>query len=377
MNKNIMTLLLAGAMLSSLSAAETENRIPARGLALDKPGSDFRIVDFTRDALGPKDIQIEIDYSGICHSDIHSALNEHAAPGSKPLFPIIPGHEMAGHVVRVGSEVKKFAVGDLAGVGCFVDSCGECRECKRGLEQFCLVRDPVPNLLKDGRNFRGGYSNRIVVPERNAIKIPAGAELSRVAPLLCAGITVWSPIHFSKVKKGDTVGVAGFGGLGHMAVKYLADLGAKVTVFDITEEKRDDALRMGAERYVNMKQPEAAGGLADSFDFIISTIPSDYRLTDYAKLLKYGAGELAVVGLPPTASVKILELLAVPHRKIYTSVVGGIGEHQECMDYSVAHGIYPEVKIIPATPEALKEAYQNVIDGKVKFRYVIDMRTLK
>lgn len=377
MNKKTMTLLLAGAMLFSLSATETENRISARGLALDKPGSDFRIVDFTRDALGPKDILIEIDYSGICHSDIHSALNEHAAPGSKPLFPIIPGHEMAGHVVRVGSEVKKFAVGDLAGVGCFVDSCGECRECKRGLEQFCLVRDPVPNLLKDGRNFRGGYSNRIVVPERNAIKIPAGVELSRVPPLLCAGITVWSPIHFSKVKKGDTVGVAGFGGLGHMAVKYLVDLGAKVTVFDITEEKRDDALRMGAERYINMKQPKAAEGLADSFDFIISTIPSDYKLTDYAKLLKYGSGELAVVGLPPNASVKILELLAVPHRKIYSSVVGGIKEHQECMDYSIAHGIYPEVKIIPATPEALKEAYQNVIDGKVKFRYVIDMKTLK
>ena len=150
-----------------------------------------------------------------------------------------------------------------------------------------------------------------------------------------------------------------------------------MTVFDITEEKRADALRMGAERYVNMKQPDAVKGLVDSFDFIISTIPSDYRLTDYAKLLKYGTGELAVVGLPPTASVKILELLAVPRRKIYTSVVGGIREHQECMDYSVAHGIYPEVKIIPATPEALKEAYQNVIDGKVKFRYVIDTKNLK
>lgn len=375
MNKMMMTLLLSGSI--SLFAAETETRISARGLALDKPGSDFRIVDFTRDALGPKDILIEIDYSGICHSDIHAALDEHSAPGSRPQFPIIPGHEMAGHVVRVGADVKKFAAGDLAGVGCFVDSCGECRECKRGLEQFCLVRDPVPNLLRDGRNFRGGYSNRIVVPERNAIKIPAGAELSRVAPLLCAGITVWSPIHFSSVKKGDTVGVAGFGGLGHMAVKYLVDLGAKVTVFDITEEKRADALRLGAERYVNMKQPEAAGGLADSFDFIISTIPSDYRLTDYAKLLKYGTGELAVVGLPPTASVKILELLTVPHRKIYSSVVGGIREHQECMDYSVTHGIYPEVKIIPATPEALKKAYQNVIDGKVKFRYVIDTKNLK
>ena len=193
MNKNIITPLLAGAMLFSLSAVETGNRIPARGLALDKPGSDFRVVDFTRDALGPKDILIEIDYSGICHSDIHSALNEHAAPGSEPQFPIIPGHEMAGHVVQIGADVKKFAVGDLAGVGCFVDSCGKCRECRRGLEQFCEMRDPIPNLLKAGRNFRGGYSNRIVVPERNAIKIPAGAELSRVAPLLCAGITVWSP----------------------------------------------------------------------------------------------------------------------------------------------------------------------------------------
>ena len=158
MNKNIITPLLAGAMLFSLSAVETGNRIPARGLALDKPGSDFRVVDFTRDALGPKDILIEIDYSGICHSDIHSALNEHAAPGSEPQFPIIPGHEMAGHVVQIGADVKKFAVGDLAGVGCFVDSCGKCRECRRGLEQFCEVRDPVPNLLK----------GRLLQPDRRA-----------------------------------------------------------------------------------------------------------------------------------------------------------------------------------------------------------------
>ena len=141
MKKMMMTLMSAASLVSSGFAAETESRIPARGLALDKPGSDFRVVDFTRDALGPKDVLIEIDYSGICHSDIHSALNEHAAPGSSPLFPIIPGHEIAGHVVRVGSDVKKFAVGDFAGVGCFVDSCGECRECKRGLEQFCEVRD--------------------------------------------------------------------------------------------------------------------------------------------------------------------------------------------------------------------------------------------
>lgn len=377
MKKMMMTLMFAAFLVSTGFAAETGTRIPARGLALDKPGSDFCVVDFTRDALGPEDVLIEIDYSGICHSDIHSALNEHAAPGSKPLFPIIPGHEIAGHVVKAGSMVKKFAAGDLAGVGCFVDSCGKCRECKRGLEQFCEIRDPVPNLFRNGRNFRGGYSNRIVVPERNAIRIPAGAELSRVAPLLCAGITVWSPIHFSKVKKGDTVGVAGFGGLGHMALKYLVDLGAEVTVFDITGEKRNDALRMGAVRYVNMKQPDAVRGMADSFDFIISTIPADYKLTDYAKLLKYGTGELAVVGLPPTASVGVRELFAAPHRKIYTSIVGGIREHQECMDYSVARKIYPDVKIIPATPEALKKAYRNVIDGKVKFRYVIDMKTLK
>lgn len=376
MRKPILAMMCAASVAGAGFAAESEGRIPARGLALDKPRSDFRVVDFTRDPLGEKDVLIEIDYCGICHSDIHSALNEHAAPGSKPLFPIIPGHEIVGHVTQVGSKVGKFKVGDFAGVGCFVDSCGECPECERGLEQFCERRDPVPNLLKDGRNFRGGYSDRIVVPERNAIRIPPGADLAKVPPLLCAGVTVWSPIRFSKVKKGDVVGVAGFGGLGHMAVKYLVDLGARTTVFDVSEEKRADALRMGAERFVDVSKPNAMQGLADSFDFIVSTIPSDYKVVDYMKLLKYDKGELAVVGLPPTARIGVLELCAAPHRKLYASIVGGIAEHQECMDYSVAKGICPETVVIPATPEALKEAYRNVIDGKVKFRYVIDMKTL-
>lgn len=374
MKKKIAALALAA---TALAASGTESRIPARGLALEKPGSDFKIVDFTRDPVGDDDVLIEIEYSGICHSNIHSALNEHAAPGSKPLFPIILGHEIAGHVVAVGKNVTKFKKGDKAGVGCFVDSCGECKECKRGLEQFCEKRDPVPNLLKNGRNFRGGYSNRIVVPARNAIRIPDNADLRRAAPLLCAGITVWSPIHFSNVKKGDKAAVAGFGGLGHMAVKYLVDLGAEVTVFNITDDKAADALRLGAVRYVNASRPEAMREFTDTFDFLISTIPSDYSLVSYAKTLKYGSGEMAVVGLPPKASVRLLELFAAPHRKIYTSIVAGIGEHQQCMDYSVARNIYPDVKVIAATPEALKKAYDDVIDGKVKFRHVIDMKTLK
>lgn len=363
--------------LTALTLWGAEERIPARGLALEKPGSDFKIVDFTRDPVGDNDILVKIEYSGICHSDIHSAFNEHAAPGSRPLFPIIPGHEMAGHVAAVGKNVTKFKVGDKAGIGCFVDSCGECRQCLRGLEQFCEKRDPVPNLLKNGRNFRGGYSNCIVIPARNAIRIPDNADLRRAAPLLCAGITVWSPIRYSGVKKGDKAAVAGFGGLGHMAVKYLVDLGAEVTVFDLTDDKAADALRLGAVRYVNVKKAGSFAPYADTFDFIISTIPADYDVVNYARMLKYGSGEMAIVGLPPGTSVNLLKLFSAPHRKIYTSIVAGIRVHQQCMDYSAAHNIYPEVKVIPADPEALKKAYADVIAGKVKFRHVIDMKTLR
>ncbi len=374
--KNIIFTLLtfASACLTHvLMAEEVKGEIAARGLVLEAPGMDFQVADFKRNVMQDDEILIEILYSGICHSDIHAALAEHGSPKN---FPIIPGHEIVGRVVQIGKNVSKFTVGDYAGVGCFVDSCGKCKTCERGHDELCLTRNPTPNLLKDGKNMRGGYSNLITIPARNAIKIPPNADLKSTPPLLCAGITVWTPIHLSSVKKGDIVGVAGFGGLGHMAVKYLVDLGAKVTVFEITDDKRADAFRMGAERYINMTQDDATAGLEDSFDFILSTIPYEYDVIGYMKLLKFGTGELAIVGLPHRLNVNVGAMFAAPGRKVYTSLVGNLKDHQCCMDYSVQKEIYPEVQVIPATPEALKKAYTDVIDGNVKFRYVIDMKTL-
>lgn len=324
--KRLLASIPVLAAAAVLGAAKAPARVPARGLVLDAPGTDFRVADFTRDPVGPKDILIEILYSGICHSDIHAALNDGGGDPAKT-FPIVPGHEIVGRVTQVGAEVATFKVGDIAGVGCFVDSCGACDQCGLGREQFCRNRDPQPNRLRDGRNFRGGYSNRVVVPERNAIHIPAGADLKRVPPLLCAGVTVWSPIHASKVKQGDRVGVAGFGGLGHMAVKYLVALGAEVTVFDVTDAKRDDALRLGAKRYVNVREPNPWEGMEDSFDFILSTIPAaDYRVGDYLRLVRYDGGEMAVVGLPPGLTISLGELMAAPHRRLYGSIVVVFGD---------------------------------------------------
>ena len=296
---------------------------------------------------------------------------------------MIPGHEIAGRVVKVGKNVTKFKVGDYAGVGCMVNSCGHCTFCDMDKEQFCengttFTYNSI-DRYHENEPAMGGYSNNMVVNERFAIRIPETADMKRVAPLLCAGVTIWSPIHFSKVGKGDKVGVAGFGGLGHMAVQYLVDLGADVTVFDITEEKRADAARMGASRYVNVNNEAELKGLNNTFDFIISTIPAQYNPLMYARMLKYGKGEMAIVGLPETATVNAADLAmgGAANRKVYGSLIGGIKETQEMMDYFVAQDIYPEVEVIPANAAEIDKAYRNVQDGKVKFRYVIDMNTLK
>ncbi len=218
-----------------------------------------------------------------------------------------------------------------------------------------------------------------MLTEKFAIKIPANADLKKVAPLLCAGITVYSPIHYAGVKKGDKVGVAGYGGLGHMAVQYLVKMGADVTVFDITEEKRADALRMGATKYVNVNNPEDLKGLDNTLSFIISTIPASYDPNMYLKMLNIN-GQLAIVGLPPFAimpTIPIDKLIWQGNRKVFGSQIGGIKETQEMLDYSIKNNIYPEVEIISATSQSIEEAYQKVLDGKVKFRYVIDMTTMK
>lgn len=380
--KKYLLMLIAAVFTLETAWADDAGRIPAKGFAIYSKDGKFQEHNFTRHAVGDNDVQIEILYAGICHSDLHAAWDEHRRFGINAIYPMIPGHEIAGRVVKVGKNVTGFRVGDYAGVGCMVNSCGKCEYCKINKEQYCQNGTAFTYNSIDPYNGNeatmGGYSNCIVVTERFAVKIPAGADLKRVAPLLCAGVTTWSPIVLSNVKKGDTAGVAGYGGLGHMALRYLVDRGANVTVFDISEAKRADALRMGAKRFVNVTRPEDLRGLENSFDFIISTIPADYEPLIYVKMLKYAKGELAIVGLPDNSNINISAMvLAAGQRRVYGSLIGGIKETQEMLDYSVAHNLYPEVELIKADAGEIDKAYRNVLDGKVKFRYVIDMSTLK
>jgi uncharacterized zinc-type alcohol dehydrogenase-like protein len=351
------------------------SRIPAKGVAVFEAKGKFMPYAFTRRQLGDDDILVELLYSGICHSDVHKVRDDWA----KETYPIVPGHEMAGRVIRVGKNVTKFEVGDYAGVGCWIGSCGECEFCKTGMEHLCAKRVlsfASVDHTHDNEPTNGGYSNNYVVPENFAIKIPRHAQLEKVAPLLCAGITSYTPIVLSKVKKGDKVGVTGFGGLGHMAVKYAVALEADVTVFDITEDKRQDALNMGAVKYVNVRNSGEMEGLDNTLNVIINTIPAGHDPLMYLRMLRLG-GEMAVLGLPPTAEIPNIGTSSLPMNplvKVYGSNTGSISQIQHMMDYSVSNGIYPKVEIIPVA--GIDNAYMNVLAGKVKFRYVIDMQTL-
>jgi uncharacterized zinc-type alcohol dehydrogenase-like protein len=385
--KRISILMLSGIMIlatgiNQLNAQnmnntkQQEKRIAAKGMAMLFKSGNFQPYEFTRHAVGDNDILIEILYAGICHSDVHKIRDD----WEDGIYPIVPGHEMAGRVVQVGKNVSKFKTGDYAGIGCWIGACGKCEYCLSGNEHLCL--DRVLSFASidhthDNEHTHGGYSNNYVVSENFAVKIPANAEIEKVAPLLCAGITVYSPVQYSKVKKGDKVGVAGFGGLGHMAVQYAVAMGAEVTVFDVTEDKRQDALKMGAVKYVNVNSPEDLKGLDNTLQVIINTIPANYDPLMYIKMLKID-GEMAILGLPANRDVPNINpswLPMNPLRKIYGSNTGSIRQIQDMIDYSVANNIYPQVETIPVTQ--IDEAYQNVIDGKVKFRYVIDMKTLK
>lgn len=359
--------------------AQNNNSIPAKGLAKFSKDGNFQPYTFTRHAVGDDEILIEILYAGICHSDIHTEKDE----WGEVQHPLVAGHEIAGVVTQIGKNVTKFKVSDYAGVGCMVNSCGECEYCKVGLENYCIKGNVGTYASKDyfhnDEYTQGGYSNKIVLTERFAIKIPKTADLSKVAPLLCAGITTYSPLKHEKVKAGDIVAVAGFGGLGHLAVQYAVKLGAKVTVFDITNDKKADALKMGAVKYVNVNNPEELKELDNTFSVILSTIPKKYDLEMYHKMLKYD-GNLVIIGFPAISdlpSINSGQILFGGTRKISGSMIGGIAETQEMLDYSVANNIYPEVEVIKAEGAAIDQAYQNVLDGKVRYRYVIDMKTLK
>ncbi|TQR31315.1 NAD(P)-dependent alcohol dehydrogenase [Campylobacter sp. MIT 99-7217] len=360
-------------MQENLEEAKAGKRISSFGWAVADKKAHFKAMKFSRHSVGANDILIEILFAGICHSDIHSARSE----WSDGIYPMIPGHEIAGRVIAVGSKVSKFKVGDFAGVGCMVNSCGECEACKKSHEQFCENGKSVftyncTDYFHDNEPTYGGYSNNIVVSEKFAIKVPQNAPLDKVAPLLCAGITTYSPLKFSKVKKGSVVGVAGFGGLGMMALKYAVKMGAEVFVFARNEKRKEEALKMGAKAlYTTDKLKE----VKEKFDLIISTIPTAYNPSVYLDLLTYG-GELSIVGLPPTEvmpKISLNSFVFKANKRVYGSLIGGIKETQEMLDFSLENEIYPETKII--TADKIDEAYENLTNGGGGgFRYVIDIK---
>lgn len=349
--------------------------ISSKGYALFSKDGSFQPYEFKRHAVGERDVLIEILYAGICHSDIHTARGE----WGEVSYPLVPGHEIAGRVIGVGSKVAKVRVGDLVGVDCMVNSCSTCSS---GEEQFCEEGKTVytyasKDVFHGGALTQGGYSNNIVVDEHFVIKIPNHAELEKIAPLLCAGITTYSPLRRANIKEGDEVAIVGFGGLGHMAVQYAKSFGANVSVFATSESKRDLAFSLGAKHFYNVKNSEEMQGLNNRFSFILSTVASSYEITEYTKMLKVD-GEIVIVGVPSLTNPATLDATSLIwsfRRKVSFSLIGGIKETQEMVDYSVEKGIYPMIEMINI--DELDQAYERVLKSDVLFRFVIDMKSLK
>lgn len=347
--------------------------LPTRGYAALAADQSLQPFDFERRDVGAKDVLIEILFCGICHSDIHQARNEWG--GS--VYPMVPGHEIVGRVTQVGAEVSKFKSGDLAGVGCMVDSCRTCENCADGFEQFCLKQAAYTysSTEMDRKTVtHGGYSKQIVVTEDFVLKINAPEDqLAAVAPLLCAGITTYSPIKRFDVRHGQRVGVVGLGGLGHMGVKLAVSTGADVTVFSTSPAKEADARKLGAQHFVVSKDPEAMKAHAGQFDFILDTVSAEHDLNAYLNLLRR-SGKMVVVGVPPKpADVHHFSLIS-NQRTLAGSLIGGIPETQEMLDYCATHNIVSDIEIIPI--QQIEEAYERTIKGDVRYRFVIDMNSL-
>jgi len=329
---------------------------------------------FERREPGPKDAQIDILFCGVCHSDLHTVRSEWEGT----VYPMVPGHEIVGRVSRVGAEVSKFKVGDLAAVGCLVDSCQHCGSCAEGLEQYCEngFTGTYGGVEKEtGQPTRGGYSDKIVVTEHFVLRVPDGMDPAAAAPLLCAGITTWSPLRHWKVGPGQKVGVVGLGGLGHMGVKLAHALGAHVVLFTTSPGKTEDARRLGADEVVLSRDPEEVAKHANSFHFILDTVAAPHNLDTYLTLLRRD-GALVLVGAPgePHPSPGIMNLI-MGRRSLGGSLIGGIPETQEVLDFCAEHGIASDVEIIPI--QRINEAYERMLKGDVKYRFVIDMASLR
>jgi alcohol dehydrogenase (NADP+) len=335
-------------------------------------GEPLAQMTIARREPGERDVVIDILYCGVCHSDIHQARDE----WSGGIFPMVPGHEIVGRVSQVGREASKFAIGDLAGVGCFVDSCRRCAPCTDDLEQFC---DQGPAFTYNGTEMDrktptyGGYSTRIVVDERFALRIPAGLDPAAAAPLLCAGITTYSPLRRRRVKPGDKVAVVGLGGLGHMAVKLAASMGAEVTVLSSSEAKAADARRLGATDFVVTKGA-ALDRLARKLDLIIDTVSAPHDYDTYLTLLR-PRGAMVLVGAPASPTPIHAFSLILGNRELAGSMIGGIAETQEMLDHCAKHAIVSDIELIPI--QKINEAYERVLKSDVRYRFVVDIASLR
>jgi uncharacterized zinc-type alcohol dehydrogenase-like protein len=347
--------------------------IPTLSYAATSASTPLAPYSFERRDPRDKDVVIEILYCGVCHSDLHTVRDE----WSKGTYPIVPGHEIVGRVTHVGKGVTKFKQGDLAGVGCMVDSCRECANCKDDLEQFCMKGATFTYASKDrhdGSTTQGGYSNHIVVDEAFTLQISDKLDLAAVAPLLCAGITTYSPLKHWKIGKGSKVGVIGLGGLGHMALKLAHAFGATVVQFTTSPSKREDALRLGADEVVLSNDAAQMKAHAGSFDFILDTVSAPHDLNAYLRMLKRD-GTMTLVGIPDTPPTVQGGSLVHGRRSLAGSLIGGIAETQEMLDFCAEHGIVSDIEKIDI--QNINEAYERMLKSDVKYRFVIDMASLK
>jgi alcohol dehydrogenase (NADP+) len=347
--------------------------LPTRGYAAASARAPLAPFEFERRVPGPRDVHIEILFCGICHSDLHQARDEWG--GS--LFPMVPGHEIVGRVKQVGAEVTRFAAGDLVGVGCMVDSCGHCVECRAGLEQFCqntltlTYNSPDPIL---GGSTYGGYSSQIVVDQDFVLRVSEKLDPAGASPLLCAGITTYSPLRHWRVGPGQRVGVVGLGGLGHMGVKLAHAMGAGVSLFTTSPGKADDARRLGADEVIISRNADEMKRHGGRFDFILDTVAVPHSLDAYLTLLKRD-GTLCLVGVPdqPHPSPSAFNLIS-RRRQLAGSLIGGIKETQEMLDFCAERGIVSDIELIPI--QGVNEAYERMLRSDVKYRFVIDLATL-
>jgi uncharacterized zinc-type alcohol dehydrogenase-like protein len=347
--------------------------IPVHGYASKQAKGQLTLYEFERREPRDHDVVIDIQYCGICHSDIHQVSDEWG--GST--FPMVPGHEIAGVVSQVGTNVSHYKVGERVGVGCFVDSCRKCSPCRDGLEQYCIEGCTLTynGFERDGMTpTQGGYSNKIVVNDDYVLKIPNGLPLPRAAPLMCAGVTLYSPLMHWNAGPGKKVGIIGLGGLGHMGVKIAHALGAEVTVLSHSLHKQEDGRRMGADHFLATSDPMTFEKLKGSFDMIINTVSVELDMNSYLNLLRLD-GTMVIVGLPEKELSFGASSLTNARRRLAGSVIGGIQETQEMLEFCDKHKLYCDIELTPI--QRVNEAYQRVVNSDVKYRFVIDMKSLE